>query len=202
MKMTALLMSSALIFSSATALAAPTIGKPAPDATLRDSTGAVHQISDLHGMTVVLEWTNHDCPFVKKHYESDNMQSLQRKAAENEVVWLTIISSAPGKQGHVTPEQANALTASRNAAPSAVILDEDGSAGKLYDAKTTPHMYVINPAGALVYAGGIDSIPSADTADIAKAVPHLELAMVATAAGKDVPVATSRPYGCSIKYAD
>lgn len=144
----------------------------------------------------------HDCPFVKKHYESDNMQSLQRKAAENEVVWLTVISSAPGKQGHVTPEKADELTESRNAAPSAVTLDEDGSAGKMYDARTTPHMYVINPEGALVYAGGIDSIPSADPADIAKAVPHLDLAMVATAAGKEVPVASSRPYGCSIKYAD
>ena len=167
----------------------------------RDTTGAVHQISDLQGKTVVLEWTNHDCPFVQKHYGSDNMQRLQREAATREVVWLTVISSAPGEQGHVTPEQADALTVRRNASPSAVILDEDGSAGRLYDAKTTPHMFVIDPEGALVYAGGIDSIPSADPADIPRAVPHLELAMAATAAGKDVPVATSRPYGCSIKYA-
>lgn len=202
MKLTALLMTFALTIGSSAAWAAPTIGQPAPDATLRDTTGTVHQISDFQGKTVVLEWTNHDCPFVKKHYESDNMQSLQRKAAENEVVWLTVISSAPGKQGHVTPEKADELTESRNAAPSAVTLDEDGSAGKMYDARTTPHMYVINPEGALVYAGGIDSIPSADPADIAKAVPHLDLAMVATAAGKEVPVASSRPYGCSIKYAD
>lgn len=195
-----LLMASAMLIGSSAAWAAPTIGKPAPDATLRDTSGTVHQISDFQGKTVVLEWTNHDCPFVKKHYGSDNMQSLQRKAAENDVVWLSIISSAPGEQGHVTPEQANELTANRSAAPGAVILDEDGSAGRLYEAKTTPHMYVINPEGALVYAGGIDSIPSADPADISKAVPHLDLAMVATAAGKEVPVATSRPYGCSVKY--
>ena len=201
MNMTALLMTSALMISSSAAWSAATIGTPAPDATLRDTTGAVHQISDLQGKTVVLEWTNHDCPFVQKHYGSDNMQRLQRETATREVVWLTVISSAPGEQGHVTPEQADALTVRRNASPSAVILDEDGSAGRLYDAKTTPHMFVIDPEGALVYAGGIDSIPSADPDDIPKAVPHLELAMAATAAGKDVPVATSRPYGCSIKYA-
>lgn len=198
----AFLMATALILGSSTAWAAPSIGKPAPDATLRDTAGKVHQLTDFQGKTVVLEWTNHDCPFVVKHYGSDNMQSLQRKAAENDVVWLTVISSAPGEQGHVSPEKANELTASRNAQPSAVILDEDGTVGRLYDARTTPHMYVINPEGALVYAGGIDSIPSADPKDIPKAIAHLDLAMTATVAGAEVPVASTRPYGCSIKYAN
>jgi peroxiredoxin len=190
------------LLATSPAWAAPTLGAPAPDVALMDAEGTTHRFSDFAGKTVVLEWTNHDCPFVKKHYGADNMQTLQRQAAEEEVVWLTVISSAPGEQGHIDAAKAAELTASRNAAPTAVIFDEAGTVGRAFDARTTPHMYVIDPEGTLVYAGGIDSIPSADPADIAKATPHFALAMAATVSGQEVPVASTRPYGCSVKYAN
>jgi peroxiredoxin len=194
-------LTAALVLGSTTALAAPKIGETAPDFRVVDTAGTAHQLSDFRGKTVVLEWTNHDCPFVKKHYNgSDNMQGLQRAAAEQEVVWLSVISSAPGKQGHVSPAEADALTASRKAAPAAVLLDASGDMGRAYEAKTTPHMYVINTEGVLTYNGAIDSIPSADPADIAKAEPWLQLAQAATLAGDTPSPALTKPYGCSIKY--
>ena len=164
-----------------------------------DSKGSSHSLRDFAGKTVVLEWTNHDCPFVKKHYQG-NMQALQKEMAAQDVVWLSVISSAPGKQGHVSPSEADDLTASRNAAPTAVVFDESGVVGQAYAAKTTPHMYVIDKAGVLQYMGGIDSIPSAKVDDIAKATPLFANAAKAVLAGETPDPAISKPYGCSVKY--
>lgn len=189
-----------LSLSSTLALAMPQVGKPAPDFTVVDSQGKQHQLKDFAGKTVVLEWTNDQCPFVVKHY-SGNMQALQGEfTAKADQVWLSVISSAPGKQGHVTGEQADELTKSRKAKPTAVVFDESGVVGKAYDAKTTPHMYVIDQKGILQYMGGIDSIPTAKVEDITKATPHFANAMRAVLAGTTVDPAVTKPYGCSIKY--
>lgn len=179
--------------------AAPQIGAKAPDFSLTDSKGINYSLNELAGKTVVLEWTNHDCPFVKKHYEG-NMQALQQRFTAQDVVWLSVISSAPGKQGHVSAAEADALTASRQAAPTAVLFDASGVTGKAYDAKTTPHMYVIDKAGVLQYMGGIDSIPSAKVDDIAKATPYFANAASAVLAGEAPNPAVTKPYGCSVKY--
>ncbi|PKM17191.1 MAG: thioredoxin family protein [Gammaproteobacteria bacterium HGW-Gammaproteobacteria-15] len=179
--------------------AAPQVGAPAPDFTVVDTQGNSHSLKDFAGKNVVLEWTNHDCPFVVKHY-SGNMQALQSDLTGQDVVWLTVISSAPGKQGHVSPAKADELTASRDAAPTAVVFDESGVVGKAYDAKTTPHMYVIDKAGVLQYMGGIDSIPSAKVDDISKATPLFANAAKAVLAGGKPDPAVTKPYGCSIKY--
>jgi peroxiredoxin len=179
--------------------AAPQVGAPAPDFTVVDTKGNSHSLKDFAGKNVVLEWTNHDCPFVVKHY-SGNMQTLQSDLTAQDVVWLTVISSAPGKQGHVSPVKADELTASRDAAPTAVVFDESGVVGKAYDAKTTPHMYVIDKAGVLQYMGGIDSIPSAKVDDISKATPYFANAAKAVLAGDKPDPAVTKPYGCSIKY--
>ena len=176
------------------------IGQPAPDFTSKDSKGANRRLSDFRGKPVVLEWTNADCPYTRKHYSSGNMQSVQKLAQKDGVVWLTVISSAPGKQGYVNGPAADALTQSRGAAPTAVLLDPSGTVGRLYRAKTTPHMFVIDPAGNLQYMGGIDSIATADVADIPKAEPYLKEALVAVVENKPVTHAVSKPYGCSIKY--
>lgn len=183
-----------------TLAAAPTVGQPAPDFTATNSNGKTVKLSDQRGSIVVLEWTNHECPFVVKHYSTGNMQALQKEATANKVVWWSVISSAPGNEGHVSPAQANELTQSRNAAPSAVLLDEDGKIGHLYGARTTPHMYVIDPAGKLVYMGGIDDKPSTDKADVKGANNYVKAALAAVAAGKPVDPGSTRPYGCSVKY--
>jgi len=180
--------------------AAPQIGQPAPDFTATDSKGASLSLSQLRGKIVVLEWTNADCPYTRKHYTSGNMQSIQALAQKNGVVWLSVISSAPGKQGYVNGPAADALTESRRAAPTAVLLDPKGTLGRLYGAKTTPHMFVIDKNGALQYMGGIDSIATADTADISKAEPYLKEAMLAVVQGSPVAHAITKPYGCSVKY--
>ena len=194
-----------LLLSCVMALALPAqanveVGKPAPDFSGVDSQGKTQTLSQYKGKTVVLEWTNHDCPYVRKHYHSGNMQALQKEATSKGIVWLSIISSAPGKQGHVSAAQANELTQSRHAAPSAVILDESSAIGRLYGAKTTPHMYIINPAGELVYMGGIDSIPSSNEDDIPKATNYVKVALQDLAAGKPIAEKVTRPYGCSVKY--
>jgi peroxiredoxin len=190
-----------LLFAMATtAGAALKIGEPAPGFTGIDTSGKSHALSDFRGKPVVLEWTNHDCPYVRKHYSSGNMQRQQQTATGQGVVWLSIISSAPGKQGHVTPAQADALTAERNAAPSAVILDEKGEIGRLYEAKTTPHMYIIDADGKLAYMGGIDSIASANPADIGKATQYVPAALAQVMNGEPVAPSVTRPYGCSVKY--
>jgi len=176
------------------------IGQPAPDFTATDSKGTAVSLSQYRGKIVVLEWTNADCPYTRKHYTSGNMQSVQGLAQTNGVVWLSVISSAPGKQGYVNGSGADALTRSRGAVPTAVLLDPTGTVGRLYGAKTTPHMFVIDKNGALQYMGGIDSIATADVSDIPHAEPYLKEAMLAVVQGRPVPHAVTTPYGCSIKY--
>jgi hypothetical protein len=176
------------------------IGQPAPDFTAQDSKGTQVQLSQYHGKTVVLEWTNADCPFTRKHYDSGNMQGVQSLAQRDGVIWLSIVSSAPGKQGYVNGAAADLLTQSRKAAPTAVLLDPSGTVGRLYGAKTTPHMFIIDKNGALQYMGGMDSLATTDAGDIAKAEPYLTEAMVAVEQGKAPPHSLTKPYGCSIKY--
>jgi peroxiredoxin len=182
------------------AVAAPKVGEPAPDFSVVDTAGDTWTLAGLAGKKVILEWTNHDCPFVIKHYASGNMQALQEEATAAGYVWLSVISSASGKQGHVSPAKADDLTDSRGAAPTAVLLDTSGAMGRAYDAKTTPHMYVIDDAGILVYMGGIDDRPTANQADIEGASNFVRLAMADLAAGKPVGTPVTRPYGCSVKY--
>ena len=184
------------------AIAAPQIGRPAPNFKLNDVNGKVVNLSDFKGKTVVLEWNNPECPFVKKHYDSGNMQKTQAAARADGVVWLSINSGAPGKQGYMSGAEAKAVIAEQKARPSAYLLDPKGTVGKGYDAKTTPHMYVINKAGTLVYAGGIDDKPTKDKEDIKSARNHVLGALSELKAGKPVSVATSRPYGCAVKYSD
>ncbi len=190
----------ALITSTAQAETSPAIGAAAPDFTVLDATGAEVALSSLADKTVVLEWTNHDCPYVKKHYNSANMQGLQSASAADDVVWLQVISSAPGKQGYLEPDAALAKNAERDAAPANVILDPDGTLGRLYDARTTPHMFVIDE-GALAYAGAIDDKPTANINDVAIARNYVSEALTAVAAGTPPEVTQTRAYGCSIKYA-
>ena len=185
---------------TAAASAAPQIGQPAPEFTGTDSKGNPVRLSQYRGKTVVLEWTNADCPYTRKHYTSGNMQSVQALAQKNGVVWLTVISSAPGKQGYVNGPAADALTQTRSAVPTAVLLDPSGTLGRMYDAKTTPHMFVIDKNGALQYMGGIDSIATTDVSDIPHAEPYLKEAMLAVAQGGPVAHPVTKPYGCSIKY--
>ena len=177
------------------------IGEPAPGFTLTDTAGNEHSLSDFRGQKVILEWTNHQCPYVQKHYGAGNMQQQQRAAREeHDAVWLTIISSKPGAQGHVSPAKADRLTAKRDAAPTAVLLDASGDVGRAYQARVTPHMYIIDGEGTLVYKGGIDSIRSSDQADIPEAKQYVMAALDEMAAGQAITDAVTRPYGCSIKY--
>jgi len=178
----------------------PQIGQPAPEFALNDSKGASRHLSEFRGKPVVLEWTNADCPYTRKHYTSGNMQGAQTLAQKNGVIWLSVISSAPGKQGYVNGPAADALTESRGAAPTAVLLDPAGTVGRLYHARTTPHMFVIDKDGNLQYMGGMDSIATADVSDIPKAEPYLKEAMLAVVQGKPVANAVTKPYGCSVKY--
>jgi hypothetical protein len=180
--------------------AAAKVDQPAPAFKLVDSTGKTRSLADFAGKTVVLEWTNHECPFVRKHYGSGNMQAQQRDATSKGVVWLSINSSALGNQGHVDGATAESIRSKARAVQTAYLLDPDGTVGRTYGAKTTPHMYVIDPKGVLRYAGGIDSIPSADTADIAKATQYVPQVLAELAAGKPVGIKVTRPYGCSVKY--
>lgn len=184
------------------AQAAAVTGQAAPDFTLPGADGKPLSLNSLRGKTVVLEWTNHDCPYVRKHYSGGNMQGLQKDAAAQGVVWLQVISSAPGSQGHVDGAAAMKLNADRQARPAGTLLDPEGRVGRLYGAKTTPHLYIVNAQGLLVYAGGIDSIASSRVDDIAKAEPYVRNALAEVAAGKPVSKASTRPYGCSIKYDD
>ncbi len=183
--------------------AAATIGQPAPAFTAQGADGKPVSLSAYRGKTVVLEWTNHECPFVRKHYDqSGNIPRLQKEATAQGVVWLQVISSPPGTQGHVSGSEALKLNKQRGAAATAVLLDADGKVGRAYGAQTTPHLYVINADGNLVYKGGIDSIPSSRVDDIAKAQNYVRLALADVAAGRQVAQASTRPYGCSVKYAD
>lgn len=181
--------------------AAPAIGQPAPAFAAADADGKVRSLDEFKGKTVVLEWTNQGCPYVKKHYSTGNMQGLQKSATDDGVVWLTLISSAPGQQGHLDAAGAKAWKAQANASSSAVLLDPQGRVGKAYDAKTTPHMYVIDKAGTLVYMGGIDDKPTSDAADVKTAKNHVIAALGDVKAGRAVATAVTKPYGCSVKYA-
>jgi peroxiredoxin len=190
----------AFLLGVAGAVAAPKIGEPAPDFTGIDTNGKTHALKDLRGKTVILEWTNDGCPYVKKHYGSGNMQSLQKEETAKGIVWLTIASSAPGEQGNLTPAEHNALMKERGAAPSAIIIDEDGTIGHAYGARTTPDMVIITPDGKLAYMGAIDDKPTTDKADIATAHNYVRSALEQIAAGKAVDPAVTRSYGCSVKY--
>jgi peroxiredoxin len=181
--------------------AGPQIGTPAPTFSATDADGKTVSLGEYKGKTVVLEWTNHDCPFVKKMYGGQAMQALQKKWTEAGVVWLTVISSAPGEQGAVSPQDANRLTQERGASPSSVLLDTAGTVGKAYDARTTPQMFVITGDGTLVYQGAIDDKPTANLEDLKTAKNYVDAALTEVAAGKPVSVKTSKPYGCSVKYA-
>jgi peroxiredoxin len=183
------------------AFAAPQVGAPAPEFAVADTNGTMRRLSDLRGKVVVLEWTNADCPFTIKHYKSANMQNLQKQATAEGVVWLSVISSAPGEQGYVDAAEANRLTANRDAAPTGVLLDPEGKLGRLYGAVTTPHMFVVDAKGVLRYMGGIDSIASTNVADVDKAKPLFRDAMQAVVTGQAVANPVTRPYGCSVKYA-
>lgn len=180
--------------------AALQIGQIAPDFAATNSKGDPVRLSEYRGKTVVLEWTNADCPYTHKHYAGGNMQAVQALAQKNGIVWLTVISSAPGKPGYVNGPAADALTQSRSAQPTAVLLDPTGTVARMYDAKTTPHMFVIDKDGALKYMGGIDSMATTSEEDIARAEPYLKEAMLAVAAGQAAPHPVTKPYGCSIKY--
>lgn len=186
------------LVSSAAAEVAP--GKLAPEFAVVNSQGKQVKLSDYKGKVVVLEWTNNGCPYVGKHYGSGNMQALQKSAASQGVVWLSIISSAPGTQGYVSGLEADKIVADTKAVPAAVLLDPDGKVGRLYGAQTTPHMYVIDGKGMLAYAGAIDDKPTANPNDIKGARNYVSEAIAAVMAGQPVKTASTRAYGCSVKY--
>jgi peroxiredoxin len=176
------------------------VGAPAPDFAVQDTQGKTRRLSEFKGKPVVLEWHNQSCPFVVKHYGSGNMQALQKELTAEGAVWLTVISSAKGRQGHVTPAEADAYVKEKGAAPTAVLLDEDGTVGRLYGAKTTPHMYLVDAAGTLVYAGAIDDKPTADADDVQGAKNYVRTAYADVKAGRQVATSTTTAYGCSVKY--
>lgn len=189
-----------LALSAAPALAAPEIGKAAPDFTATDSNGKEHKLSDYKGKIVVLEWNNPECPYVKKHYDAKNMQKLQEEKTTKGIVWLTVNSGAEGKQGHLTGAAANAYIAEKDAKQTAYLIDAKGEVGKAYEAKTTPHMFVIDKEGNLVYDGAIDDNDSANPADAATAKNYVSAAIDALEAGKTVETSKTKPYGCGVKY--
>jgi thioredoxin-related protein len=178
------------------------VGEPAPGFTAVDSNGKQQRLSDYKGKFVVLEWHNQGCPYTRKHYERGNMQRLQKEWTAKGVVWLTVISSAPGTQGFVTPSQENDYLKKMNAAPTAVLMDSGGSLGHLYAAKTTPHMFIVDPNGTLIYNGAIDDHPTSDQGDIASSRNYVSAALEQAMNGKPVTEAATRPYGCSVKYKD
>ncbi|MCU0333189.1 MAG: thioredoxin family protein [Ignavibacteriaceae bacterium] len=189
-----------IFFSSLVFAQQAKLNESAPDFKLTDSNGSEHSLSDFEGKIVVLEWINYDCPFVKKHYDSKNMQSLQEKYTEEGVIWLAICSSNKGKQGNFSAEEINKRSENHGAKFTAYMIDEDGTVGKMYGAKTTPHMYIIDKSGKLVYAGGIDDKASTDIDDIKGSKNYVSLALDELLAGKTVSVQSSAPYGCSVKY--
>jgi peroxiredoxin len=204
LKLNLLLSMVASLAMNTAAIAASTIGQAAPDFGTKDTAGKSVKLSDFKGKHVVLEWVNPNCPFVKKHYEaSTNMQETQKEVlARKDTVWLAINSTNTTHQDYMTPAALDAWMKARSAKTTAVLMDESGAIGKSYGAKTTPHMYIIDPKGTLVYAGGIDSIRSASASDIPKATNYVKVAMEQTHNGKPISTVTSVPYGCSVKYKD
>jgi peroxiredoxin len=183
-----------------TSMKEPAVGSPAPAFTLTDSKGKQHNLADYKGKYVVLEWVNLGCPFVKKHYESGNMQATQKKAVDQGVVWLSVNSSAKWKQGNMSASAWNDEIAGRKMASTAVLLDESGEVGKAYGAKTTPHMYIVNPDGILIYKGAIDDQPTTDKDDVPGARNYVLAALDESMSGKPVSTASTQSYGCSVKY--
>ncbi|HLY92825.1 MAG TPA: redoxin domain-containing protein [Candidatus Angelobacter sp.] len=192
----------ALILALMASAFAVKVGDPAPNFTGVDSNGKQQTLSAYRGKFVVLEWHNQGCPYTRKHYESGNMQRLQKEWTGKGVVWLTVISSAPGTQGFVTPTQENEYLQKMNASPTAVIMDPGGSLGHLYGAKTTPQMFIVDPHGTLIYNGAIDDHPTSDQGDIASSKNYVSAALSEALSGKPVTEAATRPYGCSVKYKD
>jgi hypothetical protein len=190
-----------LVFLLTSSVYAVKVGESAPDFQATDSNGQVHKLAQYRGKFVVLEWHNNGCPYTRKHYESGNMQRLQREWIGKGVVWFSMISSAPGQQGYVTAQQENDYLKKMKASPSAVLLDPEGNVGRLYSAKTTPHMFIINPEGVLLYDGAIDDKATTDRADIATAKNYVSQALQEAMANKPVSIPTTPPYGCSVKYA-
>jgi peroxiredoxin len=178
-----------------------TVNQQAPNFTLTAADGETHSLSDFEGKYVVLEWLNYGCPFVQKHYESGNMQQLQKTYTEKDVVWLSIVSSAEGKQGYYPPNEMLEQKKKHDGEMTAILMDTSGEVGRTYGAQVTPHMYVINPEGQLIYKGGIDDKPTTDTADIDGATNYVQLALDQAMSGEEVKVQTARPYGCTVKYA-
>jgi peroxiredoxin len=190
-----------LALSAGAALAGVEVGQPAPNFSLPDTNGQTHQLSQYKGKWVVLEWYQPDCPFVRKHYGSGNMQALQKEFTAKGVVWLSIDSSAPGQEGNYPADKLNEIASSQGVARTALLLDPDGKVGHTYGAKTTPDMYIINPEGKLVYEGAIDSKPTTAIADLKTATNYVKVALDDSMTGKSVPQTVTRPYGCSVKYA-
>ena len=197
---TTLTILTSLIATAVFAADAPPVGSAAPDFSLPDAKGNSHSLSQYKGKYVVLEWFNPECPFVKKHYGSDNMQKLQEQYTSKGVVWLTIDSNAPGTEGSITPEQAQKITASWKTHQTALLLDPDGKAGRAYGAKNTPNMVIINPDGKIAYEGAIDSKASPNPADIPSSTNYVKAALDQSLAGKPITTPQTKPYGCSVKY--
>lgn len=201
-------MKSKLILSALACLAStslfaaesPQVGSAAPDFSVTDSKGKTQSVSQYKGKYVVLEWFNPECPFVKKHYGPGNMQKLQKEFTDKGVVWLAVDSSAPGKEGNLTPEQAEKKMTEWKTHATALVLDQDGKAGQAYGAKNTPHMFIIDPEGKIIYAGAIDSKATPNPADISSSTNYVKVALDEAMAGKPVSTASTRPYGCSVKY--
>ncbi|MBN1511737.1 MAG: thioredoxin family protein [Phycisphaerae bacterium] len=200
MKVSTILVTGAILASAGFYAAAADSDAPAPAFTLTDVEGTEHSLSDFEGKTVVLEWTNYDCPFVKKHYSTGNMQALQKRYTDKGVVWLSICSSAPGKQGHYTPETWRQKIAEQDSQATAVLLDETGLVGRRYGAKTTPHLFVIDGTGVLRYQGAIDDNRSWDPQTVTDAANYVAAALDALLEGKPVAEKDTPPYGCSVKY--
>lgn len=190
----------AALLTAAPSVAAATVGQPAPALVAGDASGRTVRLADFAGRVVVIEWTNPACPFVQKHYASDNIQKLQADAKAAGVVWLTVNSSAAGTDGRLDGGQALAGLRATGAAPTAYLLDADGSAGRAWGARTTPQIFIVDAKGMVVYAGAVDDLPSADPADVGRARNHVREALADLAAGRPVATPTSRPYGCSVRY--
>jgi len=199
--MKSFLLATGLALAASTAFANAIVGQPAPAFTATDTGGKAVSLADFKGKHVVLEWVNPGCPFVVKHYSSANMQGTQKEATAKGVVWLAVSSTAPDASDYKKPADLAQWMHGQKAAATATLMDDDGKVGKAYGARTTPHMYIVDPAGTLVYAGGIDNKPSSNAADIPSSTNHVKAALAETLAGKPVSQASTRPYGCSVKYA-
>ena len=198
--MKTLLLAATLALAATASFAAATVGQQAPAFSVVDTAGKIVSLADFKGRLVVLEWVNPGCPYVQKHYGSANMQGTQKAALAQGVVWLTISSTAPEARDYKAPGVLAAWMQGQKAASTATLMDDDGKVGRAYGARTTPHLYIVDPAGTLVYAGGIDSKPSSNPADIASATNYVKAALGEALAGKPISQSTTRPYGCSVKY--